>query len=261
MRIRQHRLRQTHHLAVRGIGRQDIRAHGSDVLCERHHQFLADGVDGRVRHLCKLLAEVVEQQLRAVADDGQRGVVTHRRHGLLPCRRHRDNRLVNILLPITELHQPLLQVLHAVRHMAPALQFLQLHAVLAEPLTIRMRLGQLLLYLTVVVDLSLLRVDEQNLSRLQTTLAHHITRLKVHHAHFRRHHHHTLFRNRIARGAQAVAVEHTARIPSVGEQQCGRTVPRLHQYRVVFVEGFQVFTDGILVVERFRHEDGHRLRQ
>ena len=152
-------------------------------------------------------------------------------------------------------------MLHAVLHVATALQFLQLHAVLAEPLAVGMGLGQLLLDLAVVIDAAFLRVDEQYLARLQAAFADHVARLEVHHAHFRGHHHHALLRYCIARGAQTVSVEHTAGIAPIREQQCCRTVPRLHQYRVVFVEGLQVLRNRVLVVERFRHEYRHRLRQ
>ena len=65
--------------------------------------------------------------------------------------------------------------------MTTALQFLQLHAVLAEPFTVRMGLGQLLLNLTVVIDLAFLRIYQQNLSRLQTPLRYDIAWLEVHH--------------------------------------------------------------------------------
>ena len=64
--VGQYGLRQTNHLTVRGIGRQDVGSYGSDVLCQAHHQLLADRVDGRVRHLRKLLTEVVEQHLWTV---------------------------------------------------------------------------------------------------------------------------------------------------------------------------------------------------
>ena len=124
-----------------------------------------------------------------------------------------------------------------------------------------MSLGQLLLDFAVVVDASFLRVNQKNLSRLQPSLAHHIARLKVHHAHLRGHHHHALAGNGVARGAQAVPVEHTAGIAPVAEEQGSRAVPRLHQDGVVFVEGLQVFINRIQVVERLRHQYGHGLWQ
>ena len=68
-------------------------------------------------------------------------------------------------------------------------------------------------------------------------------------------------RDEVTGGAQTVAVQHTAGIPSVAEEQGGRTVPWLHQDGVVFVEGLQVFTDGVLVVERFGHQHRHGVWQ
>ena len=66
--------------------------------------------------------------------------------------------------------------------MTTALQFLQLHTVLAEPFTVGMGLGQLFLNLTIVIDLAFLSVYQQNLSRLQTPLRYDIAWLEVHHA-------------------------------------------------------------------------------
>ena len=59
-----------------------------------------------------------------------------------------------------------LEVAHSVLYLATTFQLLQLYTVLAEPLTIRMRLGQLFLDLAIVVYLTFLRIDEKNLARL-----------------------------------------------------------------------------------------------
>ena len=101
--------------------------------------------------------------------------------------------------------------------MATTLQFFQLHAVLAKPLPIRMRLGQLLLDFAIVVNLTLLSVNQQNLSWLKAALADHVAWLKVHHAYLTGYHHHPLLRNRITTGAQTVPVKHSACIASVAE--------------------------------------------
>ena len=50
---------------------------GTDVADERHHQFFADGIDGRIGHLRKKLLEVVEQCLWTVAEAGQRHIGAH----------------------------------------------------------------------------------------------------------------------------------------------------------------------------------------
>ena len=90
--------------------------------------------------------------------------------------------------------------------------------------------GKLFFYLAIVVDAAFLSVDKQNFARFEATFRHHIGGLKVHHAHFRSHHHHTALGDGVARWAQTVAVEHTAGITSVGEHQRSGAVPRLHQY-------------------------------
>ena len=159
------------------------------------------------------------------------------------------------------MHELAWQVGQAVVHLSAALEFLQLHAVLREPLAVGVCLGQLLLDLAVVVDASLLGVDEQYLAGLQSALGHHVAGLKVHHAHLAGHHHHTLLGDGVAAGSQTVTVEHAAGIASVAEQQGGGSVPGLHQDGVVFVEGLEVLGYGVLVVEALGHQDGHGLRQ
>ena len=124
-----------------------------------------------------------------------------------------------------------------------------------------MGLGQLFLNLAVVIDLTLLRINQQDLTWLQTTFRHHVARLEVHHAHLRGYHHHTLFGDGVATGAQAVTIQHTACVATIAEQQGGRTVPRLHQDGVILVESLQILADGVLVVETLWHQDGHGLRQ
>ena len=175
-------MRQAHHLTVRGIGRQDVGPHSTDIFCQRHDQFLTNGVDGWVCDLRKLLTEIVEEHLWTVADNGQRRVVTHGSHGFLTSSSHWHDGLVDILLTVAKLHQLLLQVTHTVLYMTTALQFLQLYTILAEPFTVGMGLGQLLFNLTVVIDLAFLRIYQQNLSRLQTPFRYDIAWLEVHHA-------------------------------------------------------------------------------
>ena len=124
-----------------------------------------------------------------------------------------------------------------------------------------MGLGQLLFDFTIVVNLSFLGVNQQNLSWLQTTFAHYVARLKVHDTNLRGYHHHTTLGNGITTGAQTVSVQHTACIATIAKQQCSWSVPRFHQDRVILVESLQVFADGVLVVETLRYQNSHRLWQ
>ena len=134
--------------------------------------------------MCKLLTEVVEEHLRTVANHCQRGVVTHSSYRFLSSGSHRDDGLVDILLAKAKGDEFLLKVAHTIINLTPALQLLQLYAVLREPLAVRMGLSQLFLDFAVVVNLAFLGVDEQNLSWLQASFRHHIARLKVHHTYF-----------------------------------------------------------------------------
>ncbi|OAV75550.1 hypothetical protein Barb7_00822 [Bacteroidales bacterium Barb7] len=146
-------------------------------------------------------------------------------------------------------------------YLATRFEFVQFHAVVCQPISVRMRIGKLLLYFPVIIYLSFFRVNKQYLARLKATLFLNIAGFKAHHADFGSDNHHVVFGDKITGGTQTIAVKHTAGIPSVAEHQGSRTVPRLHQYGMIFVEGFQVFRYGILLVEVFGHQHRHCMRQ
>ena len=118
-----------------------------------------------------------------------------------------------------------------------------------------------LLYLPVVIYLALLCVDQQYLSRLQTSLLRYLRRFEVHYAHLARHDHGVALCYCVARGAQTVAVEQSSGKAPVAEEQCRRTVPRFHKYGVILVKSLQVFRNGVLVVEALGHHYGHGVGQ
>ena len=60
---------------------------------------------------------------------------------------------------------------------------------------------------------------------------------------------------------ETVAVEHSASIATVAEEEGGGTVPRLHQHAVVFIKRFQSVGDGVLVIEALRHHHCHGMWQ
>ena len=250
-----------HHLAVRLVGIEDSCSHATDVLGEAHDEILADGVDGGVGNLRELLAEIVEEDLRAVAEHGKRRVVAHRGRGLLALHGHGNDGVFDVLTTEAKLHTLALEVVDGVAHLASAAYLLELDAVGVEPLAVRMLVGQSLANLAIVVDLALLGIDEQNLSGLQTTLLGDLRGVEVHDADLRRHHHRVVLGDGVARWAQTVAVEHAAGETSVGEEQGGRAVPRLHEDGVVLIEGLQVFGYGVLVVEALGNHDRHGMGQ
>ena len=144
---------------------------------------------------------------------------------------------------------------------ATAFQFVQLDAVAGQPSAVWFGFGKLFLQFAVIIYFAFLGVYKQYLARLQASFFLDVSRLEIHHADFAGHYHHAALRNQVACRAQSVSVEHAACIAPVAEKQCRRSVPRLHQDGVVFIESFQIFADGILFVEGFRYEHGHGMGQ
>ena len=196
-----------------------------------------------------------------VGEHCQWRVVTHRGCRLLALGGHRDDGSVDVFLAEAELQFLAGEVLYRVFHLTSAAEFLQLDAVGVEPLAVRMLGSQTLLDFAIVVYLAFLCVDEENLTRLQTTFLCHLGRIEVHDAYLGGHYHHVVLGDGVAGRAKTVSVEHTAGIASVAEEQSGRSVPRFHQDRVILVEGLEVFRDRILVVEALWHHDSHGVRQ
>ena len=216
-------------MAVALIRRKDARTYATDIFGETHYKFLTYRVDGRIGDLCELLAEIVEEDLWLVGNNSQRSVITHSCHWLLTLSTHRDDRTVDVLLAKAETHQLAFEVLDTVDNLSSALEVLELDAVGREPLAIRMLSSKFCLDLTIIVDLAFLRIDEQDLSWLQSTLAHYLAWIEIHHANLARHNHHATLGDGVARWAKTIAVEHTTCETSVAEHQCSRTIPWLHE--------------------------------
>ena len=73
-----------------------------DAGQDRGDQLLADRVERRVGHLREELLEVVEQRLRAVGEDGQRGVGPHRAERLLAVVAHRAEDELEVFQRVAE---------------------------------------------------------------------------------------------------------------------------------------------------------------
>ena len=85
--IGQDGMRQLEGVAVLRRLIEDV-ALGADVADERHDEFFADGIDGRIGDLREELLEVVEERLRAVGEAGQRHVGAHGADRLFAARAH-----------------------------------------------------------------------------------------------------------------------------------------------------------------------------
>ena len=124
-----------------------------------------------------------------------------------------------------------------------------------------MRRGELALQLLVVDDPALLRVHEEHLARVQALLDGDVLRREVEHADLRRHDDDVVLGDVVARGAQAVAIEHGADDLAVAEGDGRRAVPRLHQRRVILVERAALGAHLLVVLPRLGDHHEHGVRQ
>ena len=259
--ICQNRLWQTHHLAMALVWRKNIHAHSSHILSERHNQLLTNRVNSRIGNLGKLLTEVVKQQLRTVWQYSQRRVVTHRGNRLATIVSHRHNGAFHILARKTKHTQALVKIFYCIIHLTSTLQSVQLYAVCREPLAIRESRSKTVFQFTVIIYITLLRINQQNLAWLQTTFFFNFVCLETNYTSLRCYHHHVVLRNEIACRSKSITVEHTSCITSIAKEQGCGTIPRLHQNRMIFIEGFEILRDRILIIETFRHKHCHSMWQ
>ena len=124
-----------------------------------------------------------------------------------------------------------------------------------------MSLSQALLDFAIIVNLAFLGINQENLTRLQASLLGNLGWVEIHHAHLRSHNHHIVLGDGVACRTQTVSIEHTTSIAAIAEEQGGRTIPWLHQDRVILIECLQILRDRVLVVEALWHHHSHGMRQ
>ena len=198
---------------------------------------------------------------RLLREHGERRVDPHRAERLL-ARRHRAHQHARRLLGEAVHGQVRVELLarrvrgraHArLRHPVAEAQRLLRH-----PLSVGARRGHHRLELVVGDDAPLLEVDEEHAPRLEPPLGRDVRVGEVvEHTNLAREHHAPVVGHIVARGPQPVAVEASAQDLTVGEGHHRRPVPRLHQARVVLVEGAPVGRHVfVLPCLRHHHHDG-----
>ena len=233
---------------------------GAQRGAERGDHGFADRVERRVRDLRELLREVVEEQARALRQYGDRGVGSHGAERLGTRSRHRREQDLHLFLGVSE---GALATVDRCRRMHDVLAFGKVgeaDAPLVEPVAPWRGRGEVGLDLVVFDEAPGLGVDEEHAARLQAALAHDAARLDVEHADLAREYDEPVVGDDVATGSQSVAVERGADQGTVGEDDRGRAVPRLHEHRVVLVERAPLGGDLGLVLPRLgdHHHDGVR---
>ncbi len=262
--VGEHRLRQLEQAALPRRLDEQV-AFASDAARERHHELLPDRIDRRVRHLRELLLEVPEEDLRPLAENGERRVVAHAAGRLLAGRGHRRQQDAQVLAGVAVGAHAAVPLARRQRRRAcradVRIEAAEVDLVALEPLRVRVVRRDLVLDLLVAHDARPIEVDEEHAPRLQAPLLDHVVRLEVGHAELARGDHESAARGHVLHGAQAVAVERRADVAAVGEAQRRRPVPRLDERRVVLVERAPLRRHLRLPLPRLGHEHHHHVRQ
>ena len=233
---------------------------GADAGLEAHHDRFADRVDRRVRDLREQLLEVREQRRLAVGQHRQRGVVAHARHRLLALRRHRRDHELQVLLRVAERELLGAQRLDPRRARLAVGQVVDVDDRALVPLGVRLAAGDAALDLLVLDDPALLEIEQEQLAGGEPALALDVLGRDRHHAGLRGEHDVALGVLDPAPGPQAVAVEHRAGEPAVGEHHRRRSVPRLHQAGVEVVEALDVRIEVLPGLVGLGDHHHHRVR-
>ena len=183
----------------------------------RSDEFLADGVERRIRDLREQLGEVVVQQFRAIGEHCKRRVGAHRTKRLLAVPGHgRDEQfklLVGIAKDLLALNQRELILPQRLRR----LDIVDVEHVLIEPLLIGLGRCQPLLDLLVPYDPALNGVDQEHLPRLKAAFLDDLFLWDINDTDFGCHDSQIVIGDPVAGRTQAVSIEDGADHTPVSE--------------------------------------------
>ena len=246
-----------HHLLGMLLRRHEHVALGANLRRERHDNALAQRVDRRVRHLRKLLAEIIVERAHLVRQHRHRRVVTHGAHGFaLVFSEYADNFVAFLSRDVEHLlvERERFAIERLSRQTRVDEVALEIAHALLQPRLVRVAVLQQVIDPRVVHQLARLQVQHQHLARPELALAHHVFRTEIPHAHFRGDGEMAVLRDDPTRGTQTVAVERASGIATIGGDDACRPIPRLHVRRVEFVERTEVRVERIHALPRRRDE-------
>ncbi len=197
-----------------------------------------------------------------VGQHGHRRVGSHgadRFNAVAGHRRHQDSQ---IFKRVAERNLPLHDsLMRRRRHIGRGRQISDLDQVVMEPLPVRLLMGHRFFQFVVGDNPSLCCVNQEHAARLQAAFLDNALRRDVQNSHFRGHDDQIVFRDIVARRAQAVPVQHGPDLRAVGERNGRRTVPGFHQTAMVLVERFLVRAHAFVAGPGFRDHHHHGMRQ
>ena len=225
---------------------------------QRHDHVFAVGVDGGIGNLSEELFEVVIEQLRPLRQYGQRRVITHASHRFLTVFSHGGNGDYAIFNGIAKRFLLTTELGRFNRKRPRGLKESgQFNTVTFEPAPVGFLTRDRGFDFVIVDNPVVLCVNQQHFPRGQTTFLQNIFRGYFQNPHFGGHDHLAAFGDNVARRAQTVAIKRGADFSAIGKGHGRRTVPGLHNGRVIFVERTLILTDMIARPEGLGHHHHH----
>ena len=239
--------------------------HVADHDPGRRNDAFPHAVNGRIRHLGKVLLEIIVQHLRFFRKHRQRRVDTHSAYRILAGTGHGNDHLGNIFLCIAEDLLLFLQIKGNEAVVDAAAPFrhqpVNFNNMFPAPVPIRMGRRQQVLDFFIFYDALFRRVDQEDAPRLQTAFIGYVLRRHRHSPCFRAQHHPVVLRHIVTGRAQAVPVQHTADYGAVAETDGRRAVPGFHHKSLVTVEILFFLAHGRILFPGLRNHGNHGMGQ
>ena len=140
-------------------------------------------------------------------------------------------------------------------------QLIQSNLIVPQPLRVGLAEAEPILDFLVGDNPAFHGIHQEHLPRLEAALHFDVFGWNLQHARFGSHHDRVVLCHDVAPGPQAIPVEHRTDYTSVGERHRRRTIPRLHQRRVVLVESPLLRLHVRIAGPRLRNHHGHHMRK
>ena len=228
---------------------------------QAHHRDLADGVDRRVGHLREALLEVVKEEPGLLGEDGEGGIVAHRADRFLAVGRHRLEEGGDVLAAVAEAGLAGKQVAGDLLGGRLAEETVDEDAVFLDPAAVGAAAGHVALNLRIAQQPVRLQVEPEHFAGAQTAVALNGLGRDVQHAGLGGEDEGAVLAEGVARGAQAITVEHRPGADAVGEGHGRRAIPGLHQRGVILKEAAHVVAHVVRRAPGLGHEHQHRVGQ
>ena len=213
---------------LRRLG-EDVRL-VADIRHDRHHEFLANRINRRVRHLRKKLMEEIEERATVPGEAGQRGVIAHGADRFMSSLGHRTHNELDVFERPSETG-PVggegAVVPHSRRH-----DFREEsgdgNVVLLHPTAIGLPARVVGLEFRILHQPMLGEIKPEKRTGAKAPVAFDLFRGDVEDARFGREDEKARLRERPSCGTESIAVKRRAKPRTIGEADGGRAVPRLH---------------------------------